>query len=84
MDGPERGIGSGGECCGLFCFVFTFTFMLCPYLQFEGSQGGGLGSEGVSLPSRLPLPFAFALSFAFAFAFWRGSNWVGEVGVIVN
>ena len=39
MDGPERGIGSGGKCCGLFCFVFTFTFIFALTFSFEGSQG---------------------------------------------
>ena len=52
MDGPERGIGSGGECCGLFCFVFTFTFIFALTFSSRGVRGtgvsavGGLGSEG--------------------------------------
>ena len=54
MDGSERGIGSGGECCGLFCFAFTFAFIFA--LTFSSRESGGLASEGVSLPLRLPLP----------------------------
>ena len=33
MDGPERGMGSGGECGGLFCFAFTFTFIFTLLLE---------------------------------------------------
>ena len=82
MDGPERGIGSGGECCGLFCFVFTFTFIFA--LTFSSRGVRGTGVRGCVFTFTFAFAFAFALSFALAFALWRGSNWVGEVGFIVK
>ena len=55
MDSPERGIGSGGECCRLFCFAFTFTFIFA--LTFSSRGVRGTGVRGC----------VFAFTFAFAF-----------------
>ena len=79
---PRAWRGSGGECCGLFCFVFTFTFSFA--LTFSSRGVRGTGVSGCVFTFTFAFAFAFALSFAFAFAFWSGSNWVGEVGFIVK
>ena len=72
MDGPERGIGSGGECCGLFCFVFTFTFIFALTFSSRGVRGTGVSG------------CVFTFTFAFAFIVKeRGQKGLGGCGYVI-
>lgn len=77
---PER-LG-GRKCCGLLGFAFTFPF-ICT-LTFSSWGVRGTGIRGCVLTFPFAFAFTFALSFALSFALGRGSDWVGEVGVIIK
>ena len=77
LDGRPEGLG-GRKCCGLFGFAFTFPF-ICT-LTFSSWGVRGTGIRGCVLT----FPLAFAFTFALSFALGRGSDWVGEVGIIIK
>ena len=75
-------MGQGGrKCCGLLGFAFTFPF-ICT-LTFSSWGVRGTGIRGCVFIFPFAFAFTFALSFALSFALERGSDWVGEVGVVI-
>ena len=78
MDGPEHKVE--GSCVFGFAFIFPFIFTLA----FSSRGVRETDVRGCVFTFPFAFAFTFALSFALSFALGRGSNWGGEVGVIIK